>query len=69
MFRSDPPKTQATEAVYKWEHMQVVLHSVRHLWVKKKMSRLGMVAHVFNPSTREAEAGRFLSSRPVWSTK
>jgi hypothetical protein len=27
------------------------------------------VAHTFNPSTREAEAGRFLSSRPAWSTK
>jgi hypothetical protein len=29
-----------------------------------------MVAYcgVFNPSTREAEAGRFLSSRPAWST-
>jgi hypothetical protein len=29
----------------------------------------GMVAHTFNPSTQEAEAGGFLSSRPVWSTK
>jgi hypothetical protein len=29
----------------------------------------GMVAHAFNPSTREAEAGGFLSSRPAWSTK
>jgi hypothetical protein len=29
----------------------------------------GMVAHAFNPSTREAEAGGFLSSRGAWSTK
>jgi hypothetical protein len=28
-----------------------------------------MVAHAFNPSTWEAEAGGFLSSRPSWSTK
>jgi hypothetical protein len=28
-----------------------------------------MVLHAFNPSTREAEAGRFLSSRPAWSTE
>jgi hypothetical protein len=28
-----------------------------------------MVAHTFNPSTQEAEAGGFLSSRPAWSTK
>jgi hypothetical protein len=27
----------------------------------------GMVA--FNPSTREAEAGGFLSLRPAWSTE
>jgi hypothetical protein len=27
-----------------------------------------VVAHAFNPSTWEAEAGRFLSSRPAWST-
>jgi hypothetical protein len=27
-----------------------------------------MVAHTFNSSTWEAEAGGFLSSRPAWST-
>jgi hypothetical protein len=25
------------------------------------------MVHTFNPSTREAEAGGFLSSRPAWS--
>jgi hypothetical protein len=28
-----------------------------------------VVAKAFNPSTWEAEAGGFLSSRPAWSTK
>jgi hypothetical protein len=28
-----------------------------------------MVAHAFNPSTLEAEAGGFLSLRPAWSTE
>ena len=28
-----------------------------------------VVAHAFNPSTWEAEVGRFLSSRPAWSTE
>jgi hypothetical protein len=27
------------------------------------------VGHTFNPSTWEAEAGRFLSLRPAWSTE
>jgi hypothetical protein len=31
--------------------------------------RPGVVAHAFNSSTREAEAGGFLSSRSAWSTK
>jgi hypothetical protein len=29
----------------------------------------GVVVHTFNPSTWEAEAGEFLSSRPAWSTE
>jgi hypothetical protein len=31
--------------------------------------RPGVVVHAFNPSTWEAEAGGFLSTRPAWSTK
>jgi major histocompatibility complex class I len=29
----------------------------------------GVVAHTFNPSTREEEADGFLSSRPAWFSK
>jgi hypothetical protein len=36
---------------------------------KKMVKEPGMVAHAFNPSTWEAEAGGFLSSRPAWSTE
>ena len=32
-------------------------------------SKPGVVAHAFYPSSWEAEAGGFLSLRPVWSTK
>jgi hypothetical protein len=35
----------------------------------KNRKELGVVAHAFNPSTWEAEAGGFLSSRPSWSTE
>jgi hypothetical protein len=31
----------------------------------KTIIKPGVVAHAFNPSTREAEAGGFLSSRPA----
>jgi hypothetical protein len=34
----------------------------------KMASEQGVVAHAFNPSTQEAEAGGFLSLRPAWST-
>jgi hypothetical protein len=36
---------------------------------KQTNKRPGMVAHAYNPSIWEAEAGGFLSSRPAWSTK
>jgi hypothetical protein len=38
-------------------------------WHLKQVLKPGVVVHAFNPSTREAEAGGFLSSRPAWSTK
>jgi hypothetical protein len=37
--------------------------------IKKKKNSWGVVAHAFNPSTWEAEAGGFPSLRPAWSTK
>jgi hypothetical protein len=36
---------------------------------EKESSSRAVVAHAFDPSTWEAEAGRFLSSRPAWSTE
>jgi hypothetical protein len=39
----------------------VTLLRLKHCWA--------VVAHTFNPSTCEAEAGGFLSLRPAWSTK
>jgi hypothetical protein len=35
--------------------------------LKNVWSEPGVVAHAFNPSTWEAEAGGFLSLRPAWS--
>jgi hypothetical protein len=35
----------------------------------KVNNKWSMVAHTFNPSTWEAKAGGFLSSRTAWSTK
>jgi hypothetical protein len=34
---------------------------------KKQKEKINRVAHTFNPSTQEAEAGGSLSSRPAWS--
>jgi hypothetical protein len=47
------------------------LPTFKEKFFKKNFQKLGVVAHAFNPSTREAEAeaGGFLSSRPAWSTK
>jgi hypothetical protein len=48
-------------------YMTVVdLHERKGIIMK---DRGGMVVHAFNSSTWEAEAGRFLSLRPAWSTE
>jgi hypothetical protein len=36
---------------------------------KESSGSWALVMHSFNPSTQEAEAGGFLSSRPAWSTE
>jgi hypothetical protein len=43
--------------------------SVHLASVSRKWWMPGVVAHTFNPSTLEAEAGGFLSSGPDWSTE
>ena len=43
--------------------------SIFTLSYEKEKNKLGVVAHTFNASTWEAEAGGFLSSSPAWSTE
>jgi hypothetical protein len=47
------------------------MHFLYVLIITLKLCRQSraVVEHAFNPSTQEAEAGRFLSSRPAWSTE
>jgi hypothetical protein len=55
---------------FKYIHKEEIL-AIDFLSKKKQKvcGKPGMMAHSFNPSTWEAEAGGFLSSRPAWSTK
>jgi hypothetical protein len=48
------------------KHTSIVLNkiAISH-WAEIAL----VVAHALNPSTWEAEAGGFLSSRPAWSTE
>ena len=46
--------------------LKVLARTIRQ---QKEIKEPGVVAHAFDPSTWEAEAGGFLSSRPAWSTK
>jgi major histocompatibility complex class I len=42
---------------------------VSHMSIKNVPNWPAVVVHTFNPSTWEAEASGFLSSRPDWSTE
>jgi hypothetical protein len=48
---------------------QVNFYDSKASLVYIESSSRAVVAHAFNPSIWEAEAGGFLSSRPAWSTK
>jgi hypothetical protein len=52
-------------------HMALVCHSISRgsIAIKDACGGRAVVAHAFNPSTWEAEAGGFLSSSPAWSTQ
>jgi hypothetical protein len=43
-------------------------HIGKQVFYKNTWCR-ALVAHDFSPSTQEAEAGGFLTSRPAWSTE
>ena len=55
-----------------WAHNKALPQKVKAMQrspvSENKMSG-AVVAPAFNPSTREVEAGEFLSSRPAWSTE
>jgi hypothetical protein len=63
-----PTEGQPHWALCCWPNLASTIKRWR-LELKKQFLELGVVARAFNPSTREAEAGRFLSSRPAWSTE
>jgi hypothetical protein len=59
--------SRALPLVYILEDMKK--QNTRLLFSRMSWSCWAVVVHAFNPSTWEAEAGRFLSLRPAWSTK
>ena len=50
-------------------NVYMLFKSMRYKLVLKLIRSRAVVSNAFNPSTWEAEAGGFLSSRPQWSTK
>jgi hypothetical protein len=50
-------------------HCRGLADSQGEIYHLERVLDQAVVAHAFNPSTREAEAGGFLSLRPAWSTE
>ena len=65
-FREDIHSSVTSQNILCSGHTKVLLPSMPY--TIQSFSQAA-VAHAFNPSTQEAEAGRFLSFRPAWSTK
>jgi hypothetical protein len=55
--------------IHTYIYIHVHIHIHTYIYIYTCMYMPGVVAHAFNSSTREAEAGGFLSSRLAWSTK
>jgi hypothetical protein len=64
IYISDP-KNSTRELL----NRELLINSFSAVAGYKINSKTGVVTHAFNPSTRKAEAGRFLSLRPAWATK
>jgi hypothetical protein len=62
-----PPWALSTYDTHTHIQSNTYAHKSKYLFLKN----IGpaVVEHAFNPSTREAEAGGFLSSRLAWSTR
>lgn len=55
------PGTPTAEFQASWNKNFVIKEKLKTSFVP------GLVVHNFNPGIREAEVGRFLNSRPIWS--
>ena len=69
--RTIPGQTFPPEVYWKKEGQEREMGETLYMGDTGKGGRLkpGVVAHAFNPSTWEAETGRFLSLRSAWSTE